>query len=239
MRVLGVRVDCLDMDAALERIAGLVETGDGGLVATVNPEIVMRARRDSEYAGVLESAALALPDGFGVVWALRRRECPDAVRVTGTDLLLRLPAIAAAHDWRVSFVGAGEGIAARAAARLQAEADGFRVAGIHVGSPRAENDDDAVEMLQRARTQLVLVAYGFPEQERWIARIRSRLPGIVGIGVGGAFDFVAGTVPRAPEWMRQSGTEWLFRLAVQPWRARRMSVLPIYALEVLRESRET
>jgi N-acetylglucosaminyldiphosphoundecaprenol N-acetyl-beta-D-mannosaminyltransferase len=81
---------------------------------------------------------------------------------------------------------------------------------------------------------VLLVAYGAPGQELWIDRVSDRLGGAVAIGVGGAFDYLTGRVPRAPEWMRRAGMEWLFRLVRQPWRIRRMAVLPLYALRVLR-----
>jgi N-acetylglucosaminyldiphosphoundecaprenol N-acetyl-beta-D-mannosaminyltransferase len=81
---------------------------------------------------------------------------------------------------------------------------------------------------------LLLVAYGHPEQELWIARNRHRLGVPVAIGVGGSLDFVAGRVRRAPRWLREAHLEWLWRLAMEPWRARRMAVLPWYALAVLR-----
>ena len=79
----------------------------------------------------------------------------------------------------------------------------------------------------------MLVAFGAPAQELWIDRLRNRLGVAVAIGVGGAFDFLTGRVPRAPAWMRKAGLEWLFRLLRQPWRIRRMAVLPIYAVKVL------
>ncbi|HUE67938.1 MAG TPA: WecB/TagA/CpsF family glycosyltransferase, partial [Candidatus Acidoferrum sp.] len=78
-----------------------------------------------------------------------------------------------------------------------------------------------------------LVAYGAPTQELWIDRLRPRLAVSVAMGVGGAFDYLTGRVPRAPAWMRRSGLEWLHRLVRQPWRFRRMTVLPLYALKVL------
>jgi N-acetylglucosaminyldiphosphoundecaprenol N-acetyl-beta-D-mannosaminyltransferase len=78
------------------------------------------------------------------------------------------------------------------------------------------------------------VAYGAPRQELWIARNLARLEARVGIGVGGSFDYLSGAVPRAPGWMRRAGLEWLYRLLRQPWRARRMAVLPLFAFEVLK-----
>jgi N-acetylglucosaminyldiphosphoundecaprenol N-acetyl-beta-D-mannosaminyltransferase len=92
-----------------------------------------------------------------------------------------------------------------------------------------------VARIAASTPDLLLVAYGHPHQERWIARNRERLPLPVAIGVGGAFDFAAGRVRRAPGWMRRVHLEWLFRLVRQPWRARRMAVLPQFAIAVLRD----
>ena len=90
-------------------------------------------------------------------------------------------------------------------------------------------------MIQAERPHVLLVAYGAPKQELWIDRVGDRLNGVaVAIGVGGSFDYLTGRVPRAPLWMRRVGIEWLFRLARQPWRIRRMAVLPTYALKVMR-----
>jgi len=91
-------------------------------------------------------------------------------------------------------------------------------------------------MIQRHKPHVLLVAYGHPNQELWIDRMSDRLGVAVAIGVGGAFDYLTGRVPRAPGWMRRAGVEWLFRLIRQPWRIKRMAVLPIYALRVLRSS---
>src|ERR1700681_3722960 len=111
VRVLGVRVDCLDMDAALERMAQLVDAGGHHLVATVNPEFVMRARVDKDFARVLESADLCLADGSGVVWAARRQGCTLAGPVTGTDLIPPLAALCARRNFRLFLLGAAPGVA--------------------------------------------------------------------------------------------------------------------------------
>jgi len=236
MRVLGVRVDCVDMEAALARIAGLIEAGGPcRLVATVNPEFVMHARRDPEFARILESAELAVIDGSGVLWAARRKGCEVAGKVAGIDLVTRLAELCAARGWQPFFLGAGPGVAEAAADRLAERFPGFRTAGCYAGEAGPAGDAEALARIQAARPHLLLVAYGHSRQERWIARNRELLPVPVAIGVGGAFDFASGRVRRAPEWMRRAHLEWLFRLALQPWRARRMAVLPGFALAVLRE----
>jgi N-acetylglucosaminyldiphosphoundecaprenol N-acetyl-beta-D-mannosaminyltransferase len=109
---------------------------------------------------------------------------------------------------------------------------------MHEGSPDPAEAEAVLGLIENARPHILLVAYGFTQQELWIARHRERLRGVVAIGVGGALDFIAGRVRRAPRWMQRAGLEWLFRLAVQPWRARRMAVLPVFALRALREERE-
>jgi N-acetylglucosaminyldiphosphoundecaprenol N-acetyl-beta-D-mannosaminyltransferase len=125
-------------------------------------------------------------------------------------------------------------VAADAAQRLEADNPGLEVAGVHVGSPAPEDDEESIRRIAAARPDLLLVAYGAPQQELWVARNRRRLDVPVAIGVGGTFDFLAGRVRRAPRWLRQAHLEWLWRLAVQPARVRRMAVLPAYALAVLR-----
>ena len=234
-RVLGVRVDCLDMDAALDRIGQLVEAGGHHLVATVNPEFVMRARADREFARVLESADLCLADGSGVVWAARRLGCTMRGPVTGVDLIPRLAALCSSRHLRLFLLGAEPGVADALASRLRADYPALEVEA-HSGSPDPASDAETLALLQHRKPHVLLVAYGHPSQELWIDRMSDKLGVAVSIGVGGAFDYLTGRVPRAPEWMRRAGFEWLYRLARQPWRIRRMAVLPLYAVRVLRST---
>ena len=231
--MLGVRVDCVDMEAALVRIESFVDQGGRHLVATVNPEFVMRAADDREFARVLDSAALCLADGSGVVWAARRQGCSLAGPVTGVDLIPPLAGLCARRGFRLFLLGAAAGVAEQLADRLRAQNPGLHVAA-HAGSPDASADEETLDRLAAERPHVLLVAYGAPRQELWIDRMSDRLSGVaVAIGVGGAFDFLTGRVPRAPVWMRRVGMEWVFRLAQQPWRIRRMAVLPAYAVRVL------
>jgi N-acetylglucosaminyldiphosphoundecaprenol N-acetyl-beta-D-mannosaminyltransferase len=235
VRILGVRVHCLDMASAVTEIERLVAAGGPTrLVATVNPEFVMRARRDERFRAALEEAALSLPDGIGVVWAMQRQGCPQVERVSGADLVPRLARSCAARAWRPFLLGARPGVAEEAARRLEADHPGLRVAGTYAGSPGPDDDAEALRRIAAARPDLLLVAYGAPRQELWIARNRHRLQVPVAIGVGGTLDFLAGRVRRAPGWMRRAHLEWLWRLALQPARARRMAVLPVFALAILR-----
>jgi N-acetylglucosaminyldiphosphoundecaprenol N-acetyl-beta-D-mannosaminyltransferase len=231
-RVLGVRVDCLDMGAALEQIERFVDDGGHHLVATVNPEFVMSAQQDREFARVLESADLCLPDGVGVVWAARRQGCGISEPVPGVDLIPPLAAMCARRGFRLFLLGAQPGVAADLASQLRAEHPGLQVES-HPGSVDQSSDAETLGMVRAHQTQVLLVAFGAPKQELWIDRMKDQLSVSVAVGVGGAFDHLAGRVPRAPIWMRSAGLEWLHRLVRQPWRARRMAVLPAFAVKVL------
>ena len=223
------------MAAALTTIERFVEAGGPHLVATVNPEFVMRARRDPEFARVLESADLCLPDGTGIVWAARRRGCGVGGTVAGADLVPPLATMCARRGWRVFLLGAAPGVANELAVRLR-EANPTLEVTAHSGDPDPSADVETLKLIHEHRTDVLLVAYGAPKQELWIDRLKGRLDVAVAVGVGGTFDYLTGRVPRAPAWMRSSGLEWLYRLVRQPWRIRRMAVLPFYALEVLRSA---
>jgi N-acetylglucosaminyldiphosphoundecaprenol N-acetyl-beta-D-mannosaminyltransferase len=232
-RVLGVRVDCLDATSALKRIEELVDASGAHLVATVNPEFVMRAQKDPSFARLLEHADLCLADGTGVVWAARRQGCDLRHPVTGVDLVQPIAAMCARRGFRLFLLGAAEGVAADLAARLRSENEGLQVAA-YAGSPGVRDDGETTRRIRDHATQVLLIAYGSPAQEFWFERLRDRLGVSVGVGVGGAFDYLTGRVQRAPAWMRRAGLEWLARLARQPWRVRRMAVLPLYAIKVWR-----
>jgi N-acetylglucosaminyldiphosphoundecaprenol N-acetyl-beta-D-mannosaminyltransferase len=224
------------MPGALAEIERLVDKGGPHLVVTVNPEFVMQAGRDPAFARVLASADLCLPDGNGVVWAARRLGCDLREPVSGVDLVGPLAAMCVARALRLFLLGAAPGVAADLAARLRAAHHGLEVDS-HSGAPDPARDAETLRRIHDHRTDVLLVAFGAPAQELWIDRLKNRLGVTVAIGVGGAFDYLTERIPRAPLWMRRARLEWLARLARQPWRVRRMSVLPLYAIKVLRSSR--
>lgn len=220
------------MKGALERIEQFIDEGGPHLVATVNPEFVMRASQDPEFARVLGSADLCLPDGVGVVWAAARQGCTIREPVAGTDMVPLLARLCARRGFALFLLGAPPGVADELATKLRSENPNLRVAA-HPGDPDPSQDAETLRRIHEHETQVLLIAYGHPKQELWFDRLKNRLGVSVAMGVGGAFDYLTGRVPRAPAWMRRAGLEWLYRLGNQPWRIRRMAVLPIYAIRVL------
>jgi len=232
--ILGVTVHDVTMDEAVAIIGEFAASGSFHHVVTVNPEFVMEARRNAAFAAVLNTADLAVPDGIGILWAARRRGHPLRERVAGVDLVERIAELAARQGLSIYFLGAAPGVAEAAARRLTLSFPGLITAGTYAGSPRPEHDQAILDRLAAARPDILLVAYGAPQQDLWIRRNRDRLGVAVAMGVGGALDFLSGKARRAPLWMRRMGLEWLHRLMRQPWRWRRMLALPAFAWAVLR-----
>ena len=181
---------------------------------------------------ILHAADLCVPDGVGLLWAAKWKGRPLRERVAGSDLVPLLVAEAAARQWKVFFLGAAPGVADRAAAILKAQYPSLIVAGCWAGSPHLHDDEAAIAQIRESEPHIVLVAYGAPAQDKWIARNRDRLNGAVWLGVGGAFDFITGEAVRAPKWIQRLGLEWLHRLIKQPWRWRRMLALPRFVWAV-------
>jgi len=237
--VLGIRVDDVTQGETLDLIGACIAARAPRQIATVNPEFIMAAQQDAEFREILDRTALNLPDGIGVVWAARRLGHPLRERVAGSDLITLLVERAGREGWPVYFLGAAEGVAQQAADALKSRYPGFKCVGTFSGSPRREDEEAIIDRVRAAAPDILLVAYGAPAQDKWIARNLSKLNVPVCMGVGGAFDFVAGVTQRAPKWMRRLGLEWLHRLIRQPWRWRRMLALPRFVWSVWREKRST
>jgi N-acetylglucosaminyldiphosphoundecaprenol N-acetyl-beta-D-mannosaminyltransferase len=232
--ILGIRVHNVTYEEALQQMDEFVRSGEPHHVVTVNPEFIMAARKDPDFARILNEADLALPDGQGLLWASRILGSPLRERVTGVDALTRLAALAAEKRYSVYLLGAAEGVAEEAASQLGHRHPGLPVVGTYAGSPSPEEEEDIVSLVRRANPHILFVAYGAPKQEKWIERNLARLGVPLAMGVGGAFDFISGRATRAPRSFQRVGLEWLYRLIRQPWRWRRMLALPRFAWLVFR-----
>jgi N-acetylglucosaminyldiphosphoundecaprenol N-acetyl-beta-D-mannosaminyltransferase len=233
--ILGVPVDYATFDGLLDYIAGWISAGDRlHQICTTSPEFVMIAQDDAEFMRVLREADLCVADGIGLLLASRYMGQPLPERVTGSDGVPLIAERAAREGWRLYLLGAAPGVAEQAAKALTARFPALNIAGTYAGSPALDEEDVIIERINTSLADILLVAYGAPKQDKWIARNRTRLKVSVAMGVGGTFDFLAGVVPRAPRWMQRLGLEWLFRLIRQPWRWRRMLRLPRFVWAVLR-----
>jgi N-acetylglucosaminyldiphosphoundecaprenol N-acetyl-beta-D-mannosaminyltransferase len=238
--VLGIRVDRVTQQQVLDRVDSLIadyhasqqQTACQQLI-TVNPEFVMAAQRNPVFRQCINEAALVMPDGVGVVWAVCYLGKPTPERVTGVDTLVELAKRCAIKGYRLYLLGAAIGVAEAAGERLQRLAPELQIAGSYAGSPALAEEDEIIERVRVAQADVLCVAYGAPSQDLWIQRNLTRLPVAIAMGVGGSFDFLTGRQQRAPRIMQKLGLEWLYRLYHEPWRWRRMLALPKFAIQVM------
>jgi N-acetylglucosaminyldiphosphoundecaprenol N-acetyl-beta-D-mannosaminyltransferase len=221
-RVLGVRVDAVQIDDVVRQMAAWIEErGPGRTIAVTGMHGVTEAQHDAEFHRVLNEADLVVADGMPLVWLGRLRGFAMPRRVYGPELLQTFCERTAATGYRHFFCGGAEGVAEELAARLAKRFPGMQIAGTFCPPFRAltaAEDQEACEKIIASRADVVWVGLSTPKQEWWMACHRERLKVPVMVGVGAAFDFHTGRVAQAPEWMREHGLEWLFRLVKEPRR---------------------
>jgi N-acetylglucosaminyldiphosphoundecaprenol N-acetyl-beta-D-mannosaminyltransferase len=219
-RVLGMRVDATTYaetcDTAIER----AESGAGGMVCVATAHMAIECFDDPALRRAVNAADRVTPDGMSLVFALRRLGVGSAARVYGPALLELLCERAAARGIAVGFYGGRPEVLEALTARLLRRHPGLRIpfAWSPPFRPLDATEDAAVrDAIAASGVGILFVGLGCPKQERWMAAHRDALA-CVQVGVGAAFDFLAGAKPQAPAWMQGAGLEWLFRLACEPRR---------------------
>lgn len=233
IEILGVPVDCVGMQAALDYVDALVAQGQPSAIIAVNPEKVMKARQDPWLLDQLRGAKLLLPDGIGVVWAARFLHLARFERVAGADLMVALCERAEQRGYRVFLYGASPEVNAAARAALARRYPRLQIAGNRHGYVPQSEMDGLVGEINASGAEILFVALGSPRQEFWMSTYLPSLRVKVCQGVGGTFDVIAGTVRRAPERWRQLHLEWAYRLLREPRRLMRQAALPKFAWQVL------
>lgn len=233
-QILGIGFDHVTMEGALKQLESYATSGRPHLVITANPEMVMKARSDQLLAEIMERADLVVADGIGVVWAsgLLRQSVPE--RIPGIELAEGLLQKAEKNGWSVFLLGGEEGVAQRAVEALRKTMPNLVIAGTHHGYFQTGlEEQEVIARIKETKPQLLLAALGIPRQEKWLAAHLGTLKVPVAVGVGGSFNVWAGVDKRAPVWIQNMHLEWFYRLARQPWRIKRVAVLPIFVWAVL------
>ncbi|OGD63009.1 hypothetical protein A2160_05155 [Candidatus Beckwithbacteria bacterium RBG_13_42_9] len=252
-QILGIKVNALTLEKAISLVEKGVKSNKQYQITTPNPEQIVLAQQNPGFKEVLNHSDLAIPDGVGLVWAMKRQwqssaarqllpvfqsranealsasKTPSRIRrLSGVDLMEALCALAAKKNWRVFLLG-GREAAEQAAAKLQVASCKLQVR-FDSGAKDIKKETPAdrkriINSINDFRPHLLFVAYGAPYQELWIAKNLPLLRVRVAMSVGGAFDYLSGQVKRAPLILQKMGLEWLYRLVCQPWRLKRQLAL--------------
>jgi N-acetylglucosaminyldiphosphoundecaprenol N-acetyl-beta-D-mannosaminyltransferase len=258
--VLGVRFHALTRRHAAEAIVRLAQTGRKSYVVKPYSEFMPPAAKDTSIRALLNDAALCLPDGAGILWAAHylslrggtlraliqlklsllslifrpsaiRKPLPEAMH--GVDFTWEMLHALDQAGLSVYLLGGTPEESRGAMKKIASRLPSLRITGARPGY--LKQNDGAIAEINAARPDVLLVAMGFPRQERWIAENLPLLDVKVAVAEGGSFTFISGAIGRAPGWMRRSGLEWLYRLLRQPSRLRRQLALPVFVWLVFRE----
>ena len=230
---LGVNVDCVTNEEALDKVMAMLSEDKDHAVFTPNSEIILMAHKDAEFCGLLNSADLLTADGIGVVYASRILKKPLPERVAGYDVACKVIDKIAETGHRLYLFGGKPGVAEQAAENLKKQYPFLNIVGMHNGYFKPEETPEIIDDINASGADLLFVCLGAPAQEKWISANRDKLCCRVMMGIGGSLDVFAGVAERAPEIWCRMGLEWLYRLIKEPWRAKRMLALPKFGLTVL------
>lgn len=219
-KVLGAFIDAVDWKTALSRISTWAANRESRYVCICNVHSVVTADHDEVFEYVLAAADMVTPDGAPVAWMLRRLGFKGQQRINGPDLMWKYCELAAQREDSIFLYGGKSETLERLQARLGEAFPRLKIAGAYSPPYRMlthEEDLDVVEMINASGASTVWVSLGCPKQEFWMAIHRGRINAVM-IGVGAAFEYHAGTLRRAPQWMQENGLEWAHRLAAEPQR---------------------
>lgn len=244
--ILDIPIDWVTLPQAIDTISRFVTSKTPHQITTVNPEFIVESRTNPEFKAVLQAADLSLADGVGIqiaqsfttssthksvtIFGLIRfyalavthlwfNKPSQYHRISGVDLCEEVMKQASQTGWKVFLLGAKPGIAQKAAKIWHNRYQNLQIVGVSSANP---DDNNILTAMNQANPDILLVAYGAPKQDLFIHRHKTDLNVPVMIGVGGTFDYVSGSIYRAPRWLRLIGLEWLTRLAIQPKRWRRI-----------------
>jgi N-acetylglucosaminyldiphosphoundecaprenol N-acetyl-beta-D-mannosaminyltransferase len=237
--ILGIGVDATSYQDATARVMEWARRGESRVVCLGVVASVMEARESARYRAALDQADLVTPDGMPLVWMLHWLGVKPATRVYGPDLTLEVLRAAEEAGIAVGFYGSSEEVLRKLLANLGQRFPRLAVS-FHQAPPfrplSQDEDDGDVSSIKESGTRILFVGLGGAKQDLWMAEHRARVPAVM-LGVGAAFDFLAGTKPQAPRWMQNAGLEWLFRLTTEPrrlWR-RYLRHNPRFALLAMKQ----
>ncbi|MEK7665560.1 MAG: WecB/TagA/CpsF family glycosyltransferase [Patescibacteria group bacterium] len=227
--ILGVMINSINKEQLTRQLRDFFYDEAQHTIVTPNPEMILLAQHDKQFLQILNNADIAVPDGVGLIFASHALGTkPISSRITGVETLELLTKLCVQEGKKLILIGGGVGVASVAAENLNKKFHTSNIRSYDIGEVTFAHgawsmNPAVLEHIKKEAPALLAVALGHGKQEKWIASFLPELPSVhIAIGVGGALDYLAGHVPRAPRLMRQVGLEWLYRLIREPKRLPRI-----------------
>ena len=232
VKILGVRVDKITKAQALEDFQKLLEGNRCELIVTPNAEIVEKASKTPQLRRIInEEAAIVTPDGVGLIYASKLKGDPIQEKVAGIDFAHSAIELCAKLGRSVYLLGSKPGVAEAAAANLEKEIPGLKIAGFRDGYFKDEEESEVVAEINASGADFLCVALGSPKQEYFVIKHRDALKVKAAAGLGGSLDIWSGQLNRAPKFYIDHGLEWLYRMIQEPKRLKRLPALPVFLIK--------
>lgn len=217
-----VKLDNYSSDEALEGMRKQIKIRNPGYVTFVNTDVLVKAETDHRLRDILNQADFTLTDGKPLIWISRLLHTPIKEKVSGSDLVPRLCAMAEKNGWTIFILGGAEGVAQTAAENLKIKYRQLKVVGTYSPHYQFEKDEKELarieEIVKKASPDILIVSLGCPKQELLVAEYYQKYGAVLSVCAGATVDFLAGNIRRCPKWVSNIGFEWFFRFLMEPRR---------------------
>ncbi|SHJ61390.1 N-acetylglucosaminyldiphosphoundecaprenol N-acetyl-beta-D-mannosaminyltransferase [Clostridium cavendishii DSM 21758] len=225
----GSKNQCIDLIRSSEKIN----------IISGNPEILYNGLQDSVlFKSYTDKTTLIIPDGIGTILSAKILRTPVSEKIAGIEVMDELIKTAMSNGEGIYLLGAKQETVVKCAENLKLKYKELNVLGYHNGYFDIDNCEELVTEIKGLKPKMIFVAMGCPRQELFISKYMDMLPCSIFMGVGGSFDIIAGNLQRAPKWMIKLGLEWLYRVVKEPFRIKRLFVIPKFLLKVIKDKRK-
>lgn len=233
--ILGVPIDRVTRDEAGIITQELINKSNKTckMVFAPNVEFIMKAQKDEEFFNILKKSSLSTPDSIGVMIGAKLQKKAFKERIPGQSYFRKIIELSNEHGYSIYLLGGEVGIAQKTKENLEKLFPNVNIVGVHDGYFDKNVEKDIIKEINELQPNVLFVALGAPNQEKWIYYHKDELKVDVAAGQGGTYDYEAGKIKRAPIWIQKIGMEWFYRLCKEPKRIKRQIVLPIYLLKIL------
>ncbi len=214
--ILGVNVSITSYENLKDSIVADIKNSKKSFIVAINPEKILKARKDEKLKKLLNNATYQIPDGVGIIYASKIKKGKIKSRITGIDCMDMLCNLANDKGYKVFLYGAKEETIKLAKSKLEEKYQNIKIVGYINGYEK--DNDKIIKAINKSHADIIFVALGSPKQENWITSNMDKIDALIFQGVGGSFDVISGNIKRAPIWMQKAGLEWLYRLIKEPKR---------------------